>query len=393
MISLINKKCKAVFVLSSFLRYNNYIEKGENIGMDMRKAVLVCVTQQDEEDLLEELSLLAVTAGYEPVAELVQKRNQPDRNYYIGTGKVEELKELIENIDADIVIFDNDLSGRQYKQLEDYLDVDVIDRATLILEIFALHATSNEGKLQVELARKKHSLPRVLGQGTVLSRQGGGGAGGGGARRGVGEQQLELDRRTIRKEIKELEERIEKLSVERQMRRERRQRSRIKVVSIVGYTNAGKSTLMNYLTKADVLVEDKLFATLDPVSRKFWLAPQKEFLLIDTVGFISRLPHEFIKAFKSTLEETKYADLILHVVDYSSKNMLFEYSVVLEVLKSIGAENIPVLTILNKSDKTTVENFLPNDENYTIISAKTGEGIEQLKQKISLSLFGEEIIW
>ncbi len=306
---------------------------------------------------------------------------------------MQELKELVDNLSIEIVIFDNDLSGRQFKQLEDLLGVDVIDRATLILEIFALHATSNEGKLQVELARKKHSLPRVLGQGAVLSRQAGGGGGGGGARRGGGEQQLELDRRTIRKEIKDLEDRIAKISNERQLRRERRQRSRLRVVSIVGYTNAGKSTLMNYLTKADVLVEDKLFATLDPVSRKFWLAPNKEFLLIDTVGFISRLPHEFIDAFKSTLEETKYANLILHVVDYSSKNMIFEYNVVLDVLKSIGADDVPIITVLNKSDKTIVEEMLPNSDNYVIISAKTGEGIEKLKQKISLNLFGEEIIW
>lgn len=360
--------------------------------MEKRKAVLVCVTQQKEEEQLEELGLLAITAGYEPVAEMVQRRNQPDRTYYVGSGKIEELKELVDSLEADIVIFDNDISGMQFKHLEDYLEVDVIDRATLILEIFALHATSNEGKLQVELARKKHSLPRVLGQGLVLSRQGGGGGGGGGARRGGGEQQLELDRRTIREEIRELEDRIEKLTSERRLRRERRQKNQLKVVSIVGYTNAGKSTLMNYLTKANVLEEDKLFATLDPVSRKFWLAPKKEFLLIDTVGFISRLPHEFIKAFRSTLEETQYADLILHVVDSSSKNMLKEYDVVMDVLKSIGAENVPIITVLNKSDKKPVE-LLPCKDDCVIISARTGEGIEYLKQRISLTLFGEELVW
>ncbi|HHT83427.1 MAG: GTPase HflX [Christensenellales bacterium] len=362
--------------------------------MEGRRAALVSVINQKEDNGLEELGLLAQTAGYLPVAEMVQKRDKPDRAYYIGTGKIAELKELCQKMEVDIVIFNNDISGIQFKNLEDSLGIDVIDRSTLILEIFALHATSNEGKLQVELARKKYSLPRVLGQGLVLSRQGGGGAGGGGARRGGGEQQLELDRRTIREEIRELEQKIEKLTAERRLRRERRRKNRIKVVSIVGYTNAGKSTLMNYLTKAGVLEEDKLFATLDPVSRKMWLAPQKEFIIVDTVGFISRLPHEFIKAFQSTLEETKYADLIIHVVDSSSKNMLKEYNVVMDVLKTIGAENVPVITVMNKSDKQTVDiEALPCKDQYVIISAKTGKGIEQLKQRISLMLFGEEISW
>lgn len=360
--------------------------------MQRRKAILALVSQQKEEQSLEELNLLAQTAGYEPVAEIVQRRNQPDRTYYIGTGKIEELKELVDSMEADIVIFDNDITGMQFKHLEDYLEVDVIDRATLILEIFALHATSNEGKLQVELARKKHSLPRVLGQGLVLSRQGGGGGGGGGARRGGGEQQLELDRRTIRDEIRELENKIEKLTEERRLRREKRQKNQLKVVSIVGYTNAGKSTLMNYLTKANVLEEDKLFATLDPVSRKFWLAPKKEFLLVDTVGFISRLPHEFIKAFRSTLEETKFANLIIHVVDSSSQNMIKEFDVVNEVLDSIGVKDVPIITVLNKSDKKPVD-LLPCKDDCVIISARTGEGIEYLKQRISKALFDEEIIW
>jgi GTP-binding protein HflX len=360
--------------------------------MEKRKAVLVSVTQNKEENILEELALLAQTAGYEPVAEMVQRKDKPDRAYYIGTGKIKELKELADNIEADIIIFDNDLSGIQFKHLEDYLGIDVIDRSTVILEIFALHATSNEGKLQVELARKKHALPRTLGQGLVLSRQGGGGGGGGGARRGGGEQQLELDRRTIREEIRDLEARIEKLTAERRLRREKRRRNRIKVVSIVGYTNAGKSTLMNYLTKAGVLEEDKLFATLDPVSRKLWLAPSKEFLLVDTVGFISRLPHEFIKAFKSTLEETQYADLILHVVDAASDNMLKEYDVVNEVLESIDAQEVPTITVLNKADKKAVK-LLPCKEKCVIISAKTGEGIPQLKRMISQVLFGEELEW
>lgn len=360
--------------------------------MEKTKAILVCLTKTKEDELLNELALLANTAGYEPVAELIQRRDKPDHHFFIGKGKVEELKELVDNLEAKCVIFDNDINGSQYKNLEDALGVSVIDRATLILEIFALHATTNEGKLQVELARKKHSLPRVFGQGLVLSRQGGGGGGGGGARRGGGEQQLELDKRTIRDEIKDLETRIEKLSTERRLRRERRQRNRIKIVSIVGYTNAGKSTLMNYLTKADVLVEDKLFATLDPVSRKLWLAPKKEFIIIDTVGFISRLPHEFINAFRSTLEETKYADLILHIVDSSSPNMLKEFDVVNEVLETIEANEVPIINVLNKNDKKPIE-MLPCKDNCVMISAITGDGIETLKQKISLELFGEEVVW
>lgn len=358
--------------------------------MENSNAILVCVTKSNKENPLDELALLAQTAGYTVVAQMSQRRDYPDINYHIGKGKLKELAEFVQNLEAKTVIFDNDLTPRQFKNLEDRLGVDIMDRSELILQIFAMHAVSNEGKLQVELAQKKHSLPKVLGQGLVLSRQGGGGAGGGGARRGGGEQQLELDRRTIRREIRDLEEKIEKITRERRLRRERRQKSMAKVVSIVGYTNAGKSTLMNTLTKADVLVENKLFATLDPVSRRLWLAPQKEFILVDTVGFISRLPHEFIDAFKSTLEETQYADLILIVADGASPNLIKEYHVVKDVLKSIGADNIPAITVINKIDLKAPET-LPDTENIITISVKTGQGIEELKKKISLALFGEAI--
>ncbi len=357
------------------------------------KAILVSAVEDNEVfDDFEELKLLAQTADYEVVGTMTQNRFRADKVYYIGSGKVEELKQAVIELEADTVIFDNDINGSQFFNLEKYLEIDVIDRATLILEIFARHATSNEGKLQVELARKKHGLPRAMGQGMVLSRQGGGGGGGGGARRGGGEQKLELDKRTIREEIRTLEERIRKLTQERRLRREKRIQSQIKIVSIIGYTNAGKSTLMNYLTKAGVLVEDKLFATLDPVSRKLWLAPKKEFLLVDTVGFISRLPHEFINAFKSTLEETQYSDLILHVVNGESKDIIKEFDVVMEVLKSLNADKIPIITVLNKCDKAE-SNLLPDKENVVVISAKTGEGIPLLKEKICLSLFGETVEW
>ncbi len=356
------------------------------------KTILVRVDKevQTEEDFTE-LTELASTAGYVTVATMSQRRDKPDHTFYIGTGKVQELAEAIKSLEAGTVIFDNDVSPSQLNNLEKELKIPVIDRSTLILEIFAAHATSNEGKLQVELAQKKHALPRVLGQGMILSRTGGGGGGGGGARRGAGEQQLELDRRTIRNEIKDLERKLEKAAEARRLRRNKRNKSEIKSVCIVGYTNAGKSTLMNMLTKANVLEKDMLFATLDPVSRKFWLAPKKEFILTDTVGFISRLPHEFIEAFKSTLEETTDADLILLVCDVSDENFVAKYDVVKGVLEEIGAGNIPVLSVFNKIDKTKKNDVLPEDG--VLISAKTGKGIEKLKREISLRLFGDVFEW
>lgn len=357
---------------------------------EKRKAFLVNVFKDKEDcDVLDELELLAQTADYEVVGRLTQRKDKPDKSYYIGTGKLEELKRAVDELQADIVIFDNDISGSQFNNLEKYLGIDVIDRATLILEIFARHATSNEGKIQVELARKKHSLPRVLGQGAVLSRQGGGGGGGGGARRGAGEQQLELDKRTIRAEIRDLEEKAEKLAAARKLRRSRRERSKVPVVCIVGYTNAGKSTLMNCLTKAGVLAENKLFATLDPVTRKLWLETGKEFVLVDTVGFISRLPHEFIDAFSSTLEETKYADLILIVLNAESKDMMKQYDVVNGVLEKIGASDVPSITVINKIDVGYPE-VVPSGNDTVFVSALTGEGTESLKRKISEALFGKD---
>jgi GTP-binding protein HflX len=298
----------------------------------------------------------------------------------------------VEALEAEVVIFDNELNGCHFNNLEDYLQVEVIDRSTLILQIFGKHATSNEGKLQVELALKKHNMPRAMNKKIQLSRQGGGGGGGGGARRGAGEQMLELDRRTIREEIRELQQKLDKMGAERELRRQKRKNNRIKSVCIVGYTNAGKSALMNYLIKANVLEENKLFATLDPVSRKLWLAPNKEFILTDTVGFISRLPHEFIEAFKSTLEETKYADLILHVVNLGSNDILMEYDVVNEVLESIEASEIPVITLLNKHD-IAESSIIPISENVLYTSAKTGEGMENLKDKICHFLYEESITW
>ncbi|NLL56161.1 MAG: GTPase HflX [Clostridiales bacterium] len=357
------------------------------------KAILVAViTNQDNSVDLEELELLANTADYEVLGTLTQARGLPDKTYYLGSGKVHELKQLLEATEAEIVIFDNEPNGSHFNNLEDILQVDVIDRATLILQIFAKHATSNEGKLQVELALKKQNMPRAMNKAIQLSRQGGGGGGGGGARRGGGEQMLELDRRTIREEIRALQQKLKKMGEERELRRQKRKNSRVKSVCIVGYTNAGKSALMNNLVKANVLEENKLFATLDPVSRKLWLAPNKVLILTDTVGFISRLPHSFIEAFKSTLEETKYADLILHVVNLESKDILKEYDVVIDVLQSIGAGDIPIITLLNKHDIADSD-VIPTGENVIYTSAKTGEGMDCLKDKICQILFGESINW
>ncbi len=354
-----------------------------------KRAILVNVSaDKSGDEVLEELECLADTAGYECVATLTQRREKADKSYYIGKGKLAELKELVDTLEAETVIFDNDVSGSQFFNLETALDVDVIDRATVILEIFASRAVTNEGKMQVNLAQKKKLLPRAIGQGVVLSRQGGGGGGGGGARRGAGEQQQELDKRVIRKDIQDLEKKIAKLGEERALRREKRKKSAIKIVAIVGYTNAGKSTLMNVVTKAGVLEEDKLFATLDPVSRKIWLDIGKEFLLVDTVGFISRLPHEFVSAFKSTLEEAKYADLILHVADGSNEKMLQQYDVVCEVLDSLGVVDTPTILVINKSDKGEPE-CIPNVEHQIAISAKNQIGVDALKNKISELLFPE----
>lgn len=352
-----------------------------------KKAVLVNVSgDKDGERVLKELEALADTAGYTVEASLVQRKSMPDRRYYIGSGKLEELKNVVMATESEVVIFDNDLTGSQFHNLETYLGVTVIDRATLIIEIFAAHARSNEGKLQVELAAKRQALPRVIGKGIAMSRQGGGGGGGGGARRGGGEQQLELDKRTIRREIRELEQKIEKLGEERRLRREKRVKNDVKVVSIAGYTNAGKSTLMNALTKADVLEEDKLFATLDPVGRKLWLAPGREFLLVDTVGFISRLPHAFVQAFRSTLEEVVYSDLILHVVDASDPDLIGHYDVVNSVFSEIGVKDTPILVVLNKCDLGDPV-CLPDASHIVTISARTGEGIDRLKDKIAEMLF------
>lgn len=330
---------------------------------------------------IEELNNLAKSADYKVVGFVFQKREKPDGRYYIGSGKLLELKSVAMDTKACKIIFDNELSGNQFHNLEKELGIDVIDRTMLIIEIFSKHAVSTEGKLQVDLMYKKKMLPRVMGQGLVLSQQGGGGAGGGGARRGAGEQQKELDKRTIREEIRQLETKIDKVSGERTLRRKQRQRNRCFTISLVGYTNSGKSTLMNALTLAETIARDELFVTLDPISRKIKFEFDREILLIDTVGFISRLPHDFVKAFRATLEETVNSDLILHVVDGSSPVAHEQYNIVNSVLSSIGVSDIPTITVVNKADKGFFS-FVPHSDSFVVISAKTGLNLDKLKALI-----------
>lgn len=353
-----------------------------------KKAVLVYVgTEPEHIEFLEELSQLAIGADYEVVSYLIQQRQVPDFKFYIGKGKLKELKEVAVATECDVIIFDNTLSSMQFYNLEKYLRVEVMDRVNLIIEIFSRHATSNEGKLQVELMYKQKMLPRILGQGLVLSRQAGGGTGAGGARRGAGEQKLELDKRTIRRDIRNLEDRINKLSKQRNIRRKRRTQNNVKTITLVGYTNSGKSTLMNALTDANVLEEDKPFATLDPTTRKLFLGLDKNVILTDTVGFISRLPHEFVKAFRSTLEEVRYSDLIIHVLDGNSYNVSKQYEVVLDVLKSLEVDDIPIITVVNKIDLGQNALFMEDYDKFIPISAKHNINIDVLKSKINEVLF------
>ena len=356
-------------------------EKEETVN---NRALLVHVSsEQDAETSLEELASLARTMGYDPVRRLIQKKDKADTVYYVGSGKVEEIAMLCQVDDVKTVICDHGLSGVQYKNLSDALGLRILDRSTLILDIFDKHATSNEGKLQVELARLSYQLPMLVGQNVGMSRQRGGLY----AMGGSGESKLETDRRVIRKRISDLKEKLAVVERNRDSRRDQRRHNGVKNVAIVGYTNAGKSTLMNYVTKAGVLEEDKLFATLDSVSRSVY-DNGKQYLMTDTVGFIKRLPHEFIRAFKSTLDEARYADLLLLVVDVTSPKLLDEYDVVRGVLSDIGADGVPRIVVYNKCDNFDVSKLvLPQTVGSVFISAKTGEGVDKLKEEIRKILF------
>ena len=357
----------------------------DNQTQEVSTAVLVAVDlgEYNVDISLAELGELAATMGIQSVAELVQKRESLERATAIGAGKLAELALYVQNTGADVVIFDCELTAVQLRNIEEACGVPVLDRTMLILEIFATRARSHEGKLQVELARNRYLLPRLTGVGTALSRLGGGGGGAGaGARRGKGETKLELDRRHLRRRITALEQQLRELAARRDQMRRRRQKDEIPTVAIVGYTNVGKSTLLNALTGAGVLAEDKLFATLDPSARALTLPDGRKVLLVDTVGLVRRLPHHLVEAFHSTLEEAAYADLILNVCDISSPEVADQIQVTLDLLKELQVEDTPVLTVLNKCDK--LESLPQTVGKHTVlISAATGQGLSELLQKIA----------
>ncbi|MBO4342003.1 MAG: GTPase HflX [Clostridia bacterium] len=347
------------------------------------KAVLVAVDtgEYDCSSSLDELEELAHTAGAEVCGFVTQKRDKPDNAAFLGSGRLEELAEFCENNEIDVVIVDSELSPVQQRNMEKAVDTKVIDRTTLILDIFAARAVSNEGKLQVELAQLKYSLPRLTGQGTKLSR-----LGGGIGTRGPGETKLESDKRHIRRRIKNLEDELAQLEKRRNLARARREKDRVETVAIVGYTNAGKSTLMNTLTQAGVLAQDKLFATLDPTSRALTLPDGRRIMLIDTVGFIRRLPHDFVEAFKSTLEEAASAKVILNVCDASDPEFREHLEVSSKLLAELGCENTPIIPVYNKCDKPGVIPDEISEPGAVRISALTGEGIEEMLDAVSKAL-------
>ncbi len=350
------------------------------------------------EDSLTELALLADTSGLDVVGELTQKLDRPHVKTYIGPGKVDELKILVEETRTQVVIFDDELSPRHQRELQLALgkEVRVLDRTALILDIFAQHAHTSEGMLQVELAQYEYYLPRLTGQWTHLERQAGGGGGragstGGVGLRGPGETQLEVDKRAIRKRILHLKKELEKVEAHRQRYRAQRKRSRIPTVALVGYTNAGKSTLLNKVTKSDVYVADQLFATLDPTTRKVELPGGYQALFTDTVGFIQKLPTTLVEAFHATLEEIAEADLLLHVVDISHPNAMNQYEAVQETLDKIDAHHIPVVTALNKVDQLrdpeSAKEAVKGFSKSVTISALDGSGIKELLRVIHEELY------
>ncbi len=348
------------------------------------RALLVSIDTGDfdVEVSLDELEELADTAGADVLGRMVQKRESPDKATCLGSGRLEELAQLAEANEANLVIFDRELTATQQRNIEDALPCRVVDRTMLILDIFAARARSAEGRLQVELAQLQYLLPRLAGQGTALSR-----LGGGIGTRGPGETKLESDRRHIRRRIQALRQQLEAVEQQRLLRRERRRKDSVQTVAIVGYTNAGKSTLMNRLTSAGVLAEDKLFATLDTTSRALKLPDGRTVLLIDTVGLVRRLPHHLVDAFRSTLEEAAESDVILNLCDISSPEAAEHLAVTHELLQQLGRGDRPVLTVFNKCDRPAALPALePDGSEPLCISAKTGGGIERLLERIAEAL-------
>ena len=336
---------------------------------------------EEAEESLAELARLVDTAGAEPVELVLQRRDRPDPATYIGSGKAKELQELAQALDVDLVVFDDELTPAQQRNLEQLFSCDVVDRVALILDIFAQHAHSQEGMVQVELAQLRYRLPRLRGRGTQLSQQGAGGGARGGlvGTRGPGETQLEVDRRRILERVRRLEKDLERLAKRRATQRKARQRREVTTLALVGYTNAGKSTLLNVLTRSDVLVEDRLFSTLDPSTRRLRLPGGEIVLLSDTVGFVRRLPHQLVEAFRSTLEEVVDADLLVHVVDASSADAEDQIAAVHDVLEEIGAGAVPELVVVNKTDvadPVTVKDLLDSHPGSVAVSASTGDGVD-----------------
>lgn len=330
---------------------------------------------------MDELEELARTAGAVVAAKIIQKRDKPDSATYVGSGRLEEIKAFTEANDVDLLIFDGELTPSQQRNIEDETDIRVIDRTTLILDIFAARARSNEGKIQVELAQLKYSLPRLGGKGAEMSR-----LGGGIGTRGPGESKLESDRRHIHRRIQSLQEELVQIAKRRENLRARREKDGVETVAIVGYTNAGKSTLMNTLTNAGVLAENKLFATLDPTSRALTLPDGRTVMLIDTVGLVRRLPHQLVDAFRSTLEEAANATVILNLCDASDECCTEHLNVTMNLLAALGCADKPIISVLNKCDLCGGAFVLPAQGEFVMISAKTGEGLGNLLAKIQLSL-------
>ena len=356
------------------------------------KVILVGVSTDDHDDTeksLDELEELALTAGAVTVGRVVQNLSQIHPVTYVGKGKLDEIKDLLWETEATGIICDDELSPIQLGNMEDALNTKIMDRTLIILDIFANRASTNEGKIQVELAQLKYRQSRLVGLGKSLSR-----LGGGIGTRGPGEKKLEMDRRLIKGRIAQLNRELKDVKRHREVTREQRSRNQVPVIAIVGYTNAGKSTLLNTLTGADVLEEDKLFATLDPTTRNLKLPSKQEVLLTDTVGFIRKLPHHLIEAFKSTLEEAKYADIILHVVDASNPQMDEQMYIVYETLMNLEVKNKPVITAFNKQDKVDGEVILRDfkADHVVNISAKTGEGLENLQNVIEEVLREQKIL-
>lgn len=345
-------------------------------------ALLVCVDtgEFDAQVSIDELEELSYTAGAQVAGKVIQRRESLDPSTCVGSGRLEEIKEFCQANDVNLLIFDHELTAVQQRNIERETDLAVIDRTTLILDIFAQRARSKEGKLQVELAQQKYLLPRLMGLGQSLSR-----LGGGIGTRGPGESKLESDRRHIRRRIQSLEEQLEEVRRHRELLRRRRKKDGVTTVAIVGYTNVGKSTLLNTLTDAGVLAEDKLFATLDPTARALKLPDGRSVMLVDTVGLIRRLPHHLVEAFHSTLEEAVEADLILNVCDISSEETLAQIETTRQVLQELGAGDKPVVTVLNKCDKLS-QMPLVLEKGCVFISAKTGFGLEKLLEAIEKAL-------